>query len=359
MERLLGKYLRAPLLRGGSVRAYAFAVIAAGFALVLRLAIDPYVAGLQYVTFFPAVIITTLVGGVSAGLACLALSIVALAYFLLPPHFSLAIENISDLLNTSLFVLLTLCNVILIGGLRIAMEAYEALSHKLAKHEEALGEREEHLAVVVAELQHRTRNLLSVVGAIADNTIRTSGTLDDFKVTYHDRLEALGRAQGLLFRKKEGGRVTFDELVDSELAAHAIRVGGNGPVTVDGPKGVRLRSGTVQTLAMVLHELMSNAVKHGALKQPCGHLTVRWYQEISADNGKPWLHFDWKETGVAMPSHAGTGNGRTLIERALPYQFGAKTSFALEGDGIHCTISVPTSEHGIESAGNDAAPPVH
>jgi two-component sensor histidine kinase len=101
----------------------------------------------------------------------------------------------------------------------------------------------------------------------------------------------------------------------------------------------------VQTLAVVLHELTSNAIKHGALKHPNGHLTVRWRQEISAEDGKPWLRLDWKESGVEMPSEVGTGKGRGLIERALPYQFGAHTTFALETDGLHCTISLPASEH--------------
>src|SRR5262249_46768664 len=141
------------------------------------------------------------------------------------------------------------------------------------------------------------------------------------------------------------GRVTFDELLDSELAAQSVRVGGNGPVTLDGPTGVPLRSGTVQMLAMVLHELTTNAIKHGALKQPNGHLTIRWWQTL-AENGKPWLHLDWKESGVAIPPvGTGTGHGRELIERALPYQFGAQTTFDLEADGIRCTISLPASEH--------------
>jgi two-component sensor histidine kinase len=346
MRRLPLIYVDVPALRPGTVGAYAFAFVSAAVATALRLAIDPYVVGIQYVTFFPAVIITTLVSGLGAGLFCLVLSVGAVAFFMLPPRFSLYIENLSDVLTTLLFMLVTFSNVILIAGMRFAIERYQELSHKLEQHDVALREREERLAVVVAELQHRTRNLISVVGTIADNTLKTSDTFDDFKVSYHGRLEVLGRAQGLLFRKKEGGRVTFDELLNSELAAQSVRVGENGSVTLDGPKGVRLRSGTVQTLAMVLHELVTNAVKYGALKQPNGHLTVRWRQETLGENGKPWLHLDWKESGVEMPPlGAGTGQGRELIERALPYQFGAQTTFALEADGVHCTISLPASEH--------------
>jgi two-component system, chemotaxis family, CheB/CheR fusion protein len=72
---------------------------------------------------------------------------------------------------------------------------------------------------VVAELQHRTRNLISVVGAIAKRTLKTSKTFDDFEASFQDRLEVLGRTNGLLFHTEAGGRVTFDELIDTELAA--------------------------------------------------------------------------------------------------------------------------------------------
>jgi two-component sensor histidine kinase len=323
------------------------AFLAAAIATALRLAIDPYVTGAQFVTFFPAVIITALVSGLGAGLFCLALSVAALAFFLLPPRFSFDIENLSDVFTLLLFVLMTFSMVILMAGMRYALERYQELSQRLEQHEVALREREDRLTVLVAELQHRTRNLISVVGALADNTMRTSSTYDEFKSTYRDRLEVLGRVQGLLFRTKEDGRVTFDELLNSELAAQSVRVGGSPAVTLDGPDGIRLRSSTVQTLAMVLHELVTNAIKYGALKQPNAHLTVRWRQETSAESREPWLQLDWKESGVKVPAGAAMGQGRELIERALPYQFDAQTTFALEEDGVHCTISLPISDHGL------------
>src|SRR5262249_53360560 len=159
---------------------------------------------------------------------------------------------------------------------------------------------------------------------------------DDFKASFQDRLEVLGRAQGLLFRAKEGGRVTFDELINTELAAKSVPVGEEGSVTLDGPKGIRLRTGTVQPLAMALHELITNAAKYGALKQPNAHITLRWRQDALPESGKPWLHLDWKESGVEMPPLSaktqGGGQGRELIERVLPYQFDARTTFVMEED---------------------------
>jgi two-component sensor histidine kinase len=328
-------YIDVPALRPGTVGAYVFAVLCVGVAAALRMAIDPYVVGVQFITFIPAVIITTLISGFSAGLLCVVLSVAAAAFFVMPPRLSFYVDHPGEVLALTLFVLVALSNVVLVAGTRYAVEGYRKLSQNLEQSEK-------HLHVVVGELQHRTRNLIAVVGAIANQTLLTSKTFDEFKATFLDRLGVLARVQGLLFQMKEGERVTFDELLDSELSAKSAYM---GSVTLDGPKGIRLRSGSVQILALALHELVTNAVKYGALKQPNGHLTVRWWEETSEESGKPWLHLDWKESGVEMtPLCAGTGHGRELIERALPYQFDAQTTFVLEADGVHCTISLPVSE---------------
>jgi two-component sensor histidine kinase len=352
-------YIDIPALRPGTVGAYAFAFVCAAFATALRVAIDHYVEGVPYVTFFPAVIIATLVSGYGAGFFCLLLSVVSATYFLLPPRFSFYIENWSDVLGTLLFVLITFALVIVIGGMRFAIARHEGVEreleeHRVARdsielqleqHRVALREREDRLATLIAELQHRTRNLLTVAGTIADNTMKKSSSFADFRSSYQDRLQSLARVQSLLFRQQRGeGRVTFDELIQVELVAQSIDVGEGGRVTLDGPKGVELLSGTVQTLAMAVHELITNAIKYGALKQLNGHLTIHWREETSQQTGEPWLHIDWKESGVEVPtSVGGTGQGRELIERALPYQFGALTTYALEADGVHCIISLPMS----------------
>jgi len=197
--------------------------------------------------------------------------------------------------------------------------------------------------VLVAELQHRTRNLMGVVRSVADKTIRTSADLTDFRERFSDRIDALARVQGLLSRLGDQERVAFDQLLDTELSAmnaHGKSIG------LHGPRNVRLRSSTVQTLAMALHELATNAVKYGALGQADGALTISWRIELPASRGEPWLHIDWSETGVAMRADErpqGGGQGRELIERALPYQLGAKTTYALTPEGVHCTIALPVS----------------
>lgn len=212
---------------------------------------------------------------------------------------------------------------------------------------------QERQAVLVSELQHRTRNLLGVVRLVADMTLKTSSALDEFGPKFGDRLGALGRVQGLLSRLNEDQRVTFDELIEAELAALGFPAGSER-VTLDGPAGIALRSGSVQTLAMALHELATNAAKYGALKQAGGHLSVRWQLEPLGADGHPWLHLDWYESGVDLPRLDGLeqsrGAGRTLIERALPYQFGARVRYDLAPGGVQCSISLPVSNR---SAGDD------
>jgi two-component system, chemotaxis family, CheB/CheR fusion protein len=207
--------------------------------------------------------------------------------------------------------------------------------------EDALRESGSRMQVLVGELQHRTRNLIGVVMALADRTGGVGQTLDQFNASLADRLMALARVQGLLSRAAPGDGVTFDHLLDSEISAHSEN---GGTVTLDGPLGIVLNSISVQALAMALHELTTNALKYGALGRKEGRLAISW--RVKPENGAPWIHVDWKESGVEMAAAAGSrgaGSGRRLIEDALPYQFGARTTFAMEPDGVHCTIALPLS----------------
>jgi PAS domain S-box-containing protein len=211
-------------------------------------------------------------------------------------------------------------------------------------------------SVLVDELQHRTRNLMAVIQAVMVRTIRGSKTLQDFAKCIDDRLQALARAQGMLSRRGAGLRVAFDVLLRTELSAHLeLDADGNGPqVSTRGPLGVPLRSSIVQTLALAVHELSTNAVKYGALASPEGHLSIQWeLQDI--DGKKRRLRVEWKESGVKnmaaddAPPRGG-GYGRELIERALPYQLGARTTYALGENGVFCTIEVAVPDEVAEFA---------
>ncbi|MBB6505720.1 PAS domain S-box-containing protein [Sphingomonas endophytica] len=215
--------------------------------------------------------------------------------------------------------------------------------------EAAVRESETLQRLLIGELQHRTFNLMGVVRATADLTIASSVDLADFRAKFNSRIDALARVQRLLSRLQDHDRVTFGELVRAELDATGALDGDRTRVTLDGPADVPLRSGTVQTFAMALHELATNAVKYGALGQPDARLRVSWSVRQAAP-GAAWLHVDWVETRVRMPepgaAPGGTGQGRRLIEEALPYQLQAETSFVLARDGVRCSIALPLSGRG-------------
>jgi two-component sensor histidine kinase len=173
--------------------------------------------------------------------------------------------------------------------------------------------------------------------------------LQEFGASFRDRLEALARVNGLLSRLNEGDRITFSELIRTELSGLGITeaLGHPGQVTLHGPENVRLRSSTVQTLALGLHELATNALKYGALSRPEGRLSIRWSLKRPA-TGDRRLQVEWREDGIPVQlgpdeEPVRKGYGRELIERALPYQLQAETSYAITREGVHCIISLPLS----------------
>lgn len=194
--------------------------------------------------------------------------------------------------------------------------------------------------VLVAELQHRTRNLLAIVQSIERRTLRTSKTLEEFGAEFEGRLAALGRVQGMLSRTSHA-LVDLRELVQAELEAHGDGVETRDHVIIQGPP-VALPAASAQTLALAIHELATNAVKYGALRYPSGRLSVEWRVEAGSGNERR-LVLQWCESGIqlAVGYPERRGYGLELIERALPYQFHAETKLEFAGDGVKCRISAP------------------
>jgi PAS domain S-box-containing protein len=126
-KRLSLLYIDVPALRPGSSGAYALALVSVGVALVLRLAVDPYVVGNYFALFYPAILITTLIGGFGAGLFCFALSAVSVWFFLLPPRFSFCVYDPAEVvIPLLLFTLAALFGVTLITWLRSMVEHWRA-----------------------------------------------------------------------------------------------------------------------------------------------------------------------------------------------------------------------------------------
>jgi len=195
------------------------------------------------------------------------------------------------------------------------------------------------LEVLVAELQHRTRNVLSVARNFARRSFAPSPERDE----YDARLTALGRVQGFLSRLP-AGLVPLAELVSAEL--DATEGGEARRIMAEGPQ-VDLQGDGVQPMALALHELATNAVKHGALSRASGRLAITW--RIEGSGAAARLTLDWRETGVPIPTGlpARRGFGTELISRALPYQLKADTELRFTPDGIHCIITLPADKFSV------------
>lgn len=193
--------------------------------------------------------------------------------------------------------------------------------------------------VLVAELQHRTRNLIAVVHAISMQTVQRSSSLADFQNRFDDRLSALSRVQGLL-STSDHEPITIARLLTLELKALAEETF-EDQVSITGPDTV-VRNSTAQTLALAVHELCTNALKYGALSAPTGRLRVSWHEHWRDD--QPWARLEWQERGAPPRRRGGVvrkGYGRQLIEQAMPRQLGAETHLAFEAEGVTCTIDLP------------------
>jgi two-component system CheB/CheR fusion protein len=186
--------------------------------------------------------------------------------------------------------------------------------------------------ILIAELQHRTRNLLSVVQSLAQQTLGKGGSLN----AYLTRLAALGRVQSLVSGAMTD-HIDLTDIIRLELQA----VGASDEkVSVSGP-AVPLGFELIQTFGLALHELATNAVKYGALRDGQGQLNISWSVQ-SNGRGTPTLLLNWKETGLeglSEPSHRGFG--RELIEQALAFTLRARTKLSFNQDGISCRIELP------------------
>ena len=194
--------------------------------------------------------------------------------------------------------------------------------------------------VLLAELQHRTRNLLAVVQAIASRTLKKSATLESFGGEFEGRLGALSRVQSLLARVDQDA-IDLHDLVRTELEAHGDGALEAGKVTIRGPP-VALPANAAQAFGLAVHELATNALKYGALAQAEGTLSITW--DLAKNKNELRVVLEWLERGVRIQPGGPPkrrGYGTELIQRALPYQLNAETALEFAEDGVRCSIAVP------------------
>lgn len=196
---------------------------------------------------------------------------------------------------------------------------------------------EEVRRLLTDELNHRIKNTLATVQAIAGQTLRRAATPADFVTSFNGRIQALARAHGLLtggsFQGAEIMQLVRDQLLIGSGDDHRISCG--GPSLVLGAQ-------PALHLALVLHELGTNARKHGALSAPSGQVMIKW--EMRTSNGGRNLQLIWQEScGPPVTAPSARGFGSMLIEHSLQAHGGVVTMTYAEG-GLRCEIMLPLAE---------------
>jgi PAS domain S-box-containing protein len=194
---------------------------------------------------------------------------------------------------------------------------------------------EERHDLLIAELDHRVKNVLARVAVVAMQTRQGSRSMDEFVKALDGRIQSMAAAHSLLSQSRWQG-VGLNDLVRHQLAPYAT----DANTTISGPN-IMLTAAATQAVAMVLHELATNAAKYGALSTPIGHVSVNWDRTTSGDAATS-LMIVWHEMGgspIAAPGRSGFGT--SLIRNLIPHELGGTVHLDFNPDGVHCKIEFP------------------
>jgi PAS domain S-box-containing protein len=192
---------------------------------------------------------------------------------------------------------------------------------------------EEHQHTLLAELDHRVKNVLATVSAIITQAQKTDSSLADFVIALDARIKSLGRTHELLSHSRWHG-VSLEEIVRRELAPYTA-----GNVAIGGTR-TTLKADAAQALAMVLHELATNAAKYGAFSKQGGQLSLRWRWLRNGSHGR--LVIEWQELGgppVLAPSQSGYGT--SIVRELIPFELGGTVDLDFAPDGLRCRLEIP------------------
>ena len=189
--------------------------------------------------------------------------------------------------------------------------------------------------LLIAELDHRVKNVLARVAVVAMQTREGSRTMDEYIKAVEGRIQSMAAAHSLLSQTRWSG-VGLNDLVRDQLAPYAMAANAK----ISGPN-IMLSAAATQAVAMVLHELVTNAAKYGALSTSNGSVSVNW-DKSSDEPGATKVTIVWREHGgppVAAPSR--TSFGSSLIRDLIPHELGGTVDLVFEPDGVSCRIEVP------------------
>ena len=304
-------HLRRRGLPPRSPEAFAFAILCVAAATLLRLAIDfiaPDSGG--FIPYFPAILGATLLGGRAAGAVATLLSALAAWYLFEDPRYVWFAFTPSQLASLILFFVVALAMTWITDQYREALRKLEAEQH--------------HRQMIVDELTHRSRNKLATIHAILRHELRDEPAIHE---SISGRLRALFATDDFLIQPEAG--VDLGQIVTMELQPYGerhVRLCGD-PLKLPG----RLSS----AMALILHELATNAAKYGALSTENGCVELTWRER----GGEVLV--DWVESGgppVVIPNQRGFGS--KLIEWSLNV-FSGSAQLEFAPTGLICRLRVP------------------
>lgn len=210
-----------------------------------------------------------------------------------------------------------------------------------SKRLEALSRERE---VLLQEIFHRNKNMLANILAISRRTARHSESLQQYRESFEGRIHALSRAHDLLLSAPTAPAL-LRELVELEFRAKGVAPGAH--FTIEGPDLI-CSPRAIQALALLVFELATNALKHGALSKTAqGDATIRVSWDIDKKDDKSHVHFVWRERGVEpLPPSRRRGFGSELMERFVPGMLDGKAQLTVHEDGIEYVLDFAMLEEG-------------
>jgi two-component sensor histidine kinase/integral membrane sensor domain MASE1 len=206
----------------------------------------------------------------------------------------------------------------------------QGLTRDITRYKQA----EKRQDLLSAELDHRVKNVLARVAAVVRHSQRRCGTTDEFVRAIEGRIQSIAAAHTLLSQGRWSG-VGLADLIRQQLAPCTS----DANTTISGPH-VTITSAQTQAVAMVIHELATNAAKHGALSSPDGNVSVSW--DRRGTGATAVLTIRWRELGgEPIEAPVQSGYGLSLIRDLIPHELGGAVDLTFPPDGVCCKIEIP------------------